>query len=116
MRFPVPASGPLGNRQMLADGQALEHLAFLRNITEAGNGPRVNGDFRNIDAVEADKPAATLRPADNQLEQRALADAVASDDGDGFAGGERKIELFHHGGRPPAAGQALDLKHRRHPC
>src|SRR3569833_1885801 len=67
---------------MLVDRQARPGAAALRHIGDAEAMDFMRLEARNLTAVEADRAAAGTPQADNGVAERAVAHAVAADDGE----------------------------------
>ena len=112
-RGPRSTRRPDAHRQVLAHGEARKDLALLRHVAEAVVGAAVGWRARAIETADQNLAGMALRPSGDQLEQRALADAVAADDRHGLAGRNRQRHVLDHDGLAPAAEQAAHVKRAR---
>src|ERR1700687_1788840 len=89
-----PVTGPCGYRQMFPDGQAGKDLALLRHIADSRARPFMDRQAADVAATNENVPGLPLAPAGYEFEQRRLAHAIASHNGDSFAGADRQAEAF----------------------
>src|SRR5262245_56928190 len=93
--FDGPAGGAAAQRkpQVLLDRQRRPHAPSLRHVAYARSSNAVRGEPRQLRAVRPILAAGCAHQADDGLAQRALAHAVAADDGD-YAALERQGEVL----------------------
>ena len=73
---------------------------------------RADGDGVDRATLEADAARAARQLAEQQLQQRALADAVAADHAQHLAGGDRAGDVADDDDVAVAAGEAAELEAR----
>ena len=81
----VEAAVGAHQREVVAHAQVVEHRPLLRAVADAERAPRVGSSAVDRAAFEAHAAGAARQLAEQQLQQRALADAVAADDAEHFA-------------------------------
>ena len=89
-----PRPRPRHRGQVLVDAERLEDVPLLRHPADAGGGALVRRQRGDVAAGERDRPAVAARHADQRVEQRRLAGAVAAEQGERAAGLEREVDAL----------------------
>ena len=100
-------------RQVVAHAQVVEHRALLRAVADAERASPRRLDGVDRAPLEADAARAAPQLAEQQLQQRALADAVAADHAQHLAGRDRAVDVAHDDDLAVAADDVLELEPRR---
>src|SRR6202011_3308702 len=98
-----PRSGAGDGGQVLLDRERAEDAALLRHPAEAGGGARLRSEAGDVAAGEADSAMVQGRQADERVDQRRLAGAVAAEERQCLALLQRKAEVVD-GDRGAVAG------------
>ena len=112
-----PGSGTGHRRQVLVHGQGFKDVALLRHPADAGARTRVRGCVGEIAAREGEHAAASAGDADDRVDERRLAGAVAAEHRQRAAALETQIDVRDHDGLAVAGGylmQGEQVTHR-HP-
>ena len=107
------AVGP-HQREVVAHAQVVEHRPLLRAVAHAEGAPLRGFEALDGPAFEPHRAFAAGQLAEQHLHQRALADAVAADDREHLAGGDRAGDAAHDRDVAVAADQALEREPRAH--
>ena len=78
--------------EVFVDGERLEDVALLRHPADAGMGALVGAQAGDVAPAEPDRAAAIARHADDGVDQRGLAHAVAAEQRERLAFGEASSE------------------------
>src|SRR5262245_58035398 len=109
-----PWAGPGHGGEILLDGERFEDVAFLRHPADAGKGALVRAQRRDVAAIEADTAGEEARHAHDRIDQGGLAHAVAAEQSERLALGERERDLVEHDRLAVACAQPLDGQEFRH--
>ncbi|OQC05992.1 MAG: hypothetical protein BWX79_02174 [Alphaproteobacteria bacterium ADurb.Bin100] len=108
------ADGPRDGGQVLVHRQRLEDVALLRHPADARSRALVRRQPVQHDAAEQDGAAVLVRGARQGVHQGGLARAIAAQQRQGLALGQRKAHVLQHHGLAIARAQALNLQQIRH--
>ena len=110
-----PRARPRDGGEVLLHGERAEDVALLRHPADAGVRAPLGALARDVAAVERGcVPAVCVRDADDGVDQRGLADAVAAEQRQRLAVGQREADVGQHDGLAVAGGEALDLQQVSH--
>src|SRR5262245_96337 len=109
-----PWAGPRDRGEVLLDRERLEDVALLRHPADAGMRALVGPQRRDVAAVDRDAAGDEPGHADDRVDQRGLAHAVASEQGERLPLGERERDRIEHDGLAVARGQPVDGEEIRH--
>src|SRR5215470_5784948 len=109
-----PCAGPGHGGEILLDGERFEDVALLRHPADAGKGTLVRAQRRDVAAIEADAAGEEARHAYDRINQGGLAHAVAAEQSERLALGERERDLVEHDRLAVACAQPLDRQEFRH--
>ncbi len=104
---------PLGEAQVLVDGERREHVAVLGDVPDAAAHDPVRAQALDVLAGELDR-AAALDEAHQGPQGRGLADAVASEQRGDAAFGDVERDPLQHVGLTEVDVQIVDGDERRH--
>ena len=94
--------------------QRAEDVALLRHPADAGMRALVRPQAGDVAAVETDAAADVAGDADDRIDQRGLAHAVAAEQRQRLALGEAEADIRQHHGLAIAGRQPRDLQQLRH--
>ena len=98
--------------EVLGHREVGEDAAFLRHPTEAGLGDAVGLPAGDVLVRQADAAGGGADQADQGLHQRGLAGAVAAEQGEDLAGGDRQGDAVQDAGGAVAGVEVLDHQHQ----
>jgi hypothetical protein len=104
----VPRARACHGSEVLLHGEGLEDVALLRHPADAGLGALEGGECRDVAARQGDAPRVPARDADERVDQRRLAGAVAPEQGERLARRQRQLDAVEHHGLAVAGLQAVD--------
>ncbi len=114
--FDGPGSGLGHRRHVFFHRQRTEDIALLRHPADPGPRPLVRPHRRDIEPAERDRAAKTPGDADDRIDQRGLAGAVAAQQRQHLAFAERQRHARQHHRLAVSGAQAIDgekVRHRR---
>src|SRR5713101_6642554 len=100
--------------EVFRHGEVREDLAPLRDIADAVGGALFRAQAAQVGTVERDAAGTHGQQAHDRLEQRGLADPVASHQTDDAAVRDLERDVPEHLALPVGDVEALNLKHLRH--
>jgi hypothetical protein len=106
----MPSTGACRYREMLGNCQAWKNLAFLGNVAQSCACAIMHLKFGYALAVEENIAGDASRATNDQLEERALANAIAANDRHALAAADRKRKVLDDGGLRPAAREPAQFK------
>src|ERR1700757_590196 len=109
-----PWAGQGHGGEILLDGERFEDVALLWHPADAGKGALVRAQRRDVAAIEADTAGEEARHAHDRIDQGGLAHAVAAEQSERLALGERERDLVEHDRLAVACAQPLDGQEVRH--
>ena len=113
------AAGARHGRQVLVHGERLEDVALLRHPADARRRALVRGQPVQHGAPQRHAARMLARGARQRVDQRGLARAVAAQQGQGVAFGQRERNALQHHGLAVARAEAFDaqqfIRHGRPP-
>src|SRR5581483_8276157 len=84
--------------------------ALLRHPADAKMRTRLGHRKRDVVPIEMNRAGEASREADNGIDERRLAHAIAAEKRERRAGGECQIDVIEHHGLAVARAQALDAQ------
>ena len=109
-----PAARPRHRGEVFLDRERFENIALLRHPADPGMGPLIGPQPGDIGAVERDAAAEITGHADDGIDQRRIAHAVAAKQRQRLAFGERQRNVRQHHRFTVAGAKAVDGKEFRH--
>ena len=103
-----PRSRPRDGREVLLHGERAEDVALLRHPADAQPGAHLRRQRADLAAAERDRSGEAARHADQRVEQRRLAGAVAAQQRQRLALAQAEGHVGQHDGAAVARGQVLD--------
>ena len=91
-----PAAGLRDRGQVFLHGERFENVALLRHPADADMGALIGAQPGDVGAVERNRAAEITGDADDGIDQRGLAHAVAAEQGERLAFGERQRDVGKH--------------------
>ena len=112
--FDGPGAGLGHRRHVFFHRQRTEDIALLRHPADPRPRPLVRAHRRNVQSAERQGAAEAAGDADDRIDQRGLAGAVAPEQRQHLAFGQRQRHRRQHDRFAVAGAQAVDGKKIRH--
>src|SRR5438876_9058604 len=102
----------LGDPEVLPDRQLAEQADVLEGACDALRHALVRRHIGNVHGAKQDAAGGQRKQAANQIDDRAVARSVRTDQAENLAGGDRKVDAVDRAYPADMLCQSVELKHR----